>query len=203
MRALIIANGKITDFEKIKKYIKKDDYVICADGGYDYAKKLGVCPNVIIGDMDSISSDDVKEKKLVFPKKKDLTDSELVVGYAVENGFDELLLVGFTGGRADHMLTNIMLLTKHADVDIKIIDEYSEISLAKEENVIYGECGGLISIIPINGDLCGVSTEGLEYPLKDETLYFGEGRGVSNVMLSDKCKITIKSGRGLIIKSTD
>ena len=203
MRAVIIANGKITDFEKINKLIRDDDYIICADGGYDYAEKLGAVPNIIIGDMDSVKSEDLQLDKIVFPAKKDLTDSEIVLEYAAEKGFDELLLLGFTGGRADHMLTNIMLLTKYPHIDITIADEYSEIFLAKNENVIKGIKGTIISVIPINGDLKGVTTKELEYPLFDEDLYFGTGRGVSNVMLSDECVIKIKSGTGLIIKSTD
>lgn len=203
MRAVIVANGKITDFDKIKKHIKSGDRIICADGGYDYAEKLGVIPDIVIGDMDSLGNVNNETEKIIFPTKKDFTDGEIVLEYASENNFDEIILLGFTGGRADHMLTNIMMLSRYSDKNIKIIDEYSEIILAKKENIIFGEKGALISIIPVNGDLCGVFTEGLEYPLCGETLYFGEGRGVSNVMLSDKCRIKIQSGCGLIIKSTD
>lgn len=203
MRAVIIANGKITDFEKIKKYIKKDDYIICADGGYNYAESLDVTPDIIIGDMDSVKSKDIQTERIVFPVRKNLTDSEIVIDYAEEKGFDELLLLGFTGGRADHLLTNIMLLVSRPDINMMIVDEYSEIVPAKKENIIYGSKGSLVSIIPINGDLKGVTTENLEYPLDNETLFFGQGRGVSNVMLSDMCRIKIESGTGLIIKSTD
>lgn len=203
MRAVIIANGKIENIDKIKRHIKDGDYIICADGGYDYAVKMGIVPDIIIGDMDSVKTKTADIEKIVFPVKKDFTDSEIVLEYAAEKGFDELLLLGFTGKRTDHMLTNILLLTHYPNMNITILDEYSEIILSKSENVIYGEAGTLVSIIPINGDLCGVTTDGLEYPLADETLKFGCGRGVSNVMLSDKCVIKIKSGFGIIIKSTD
>lgn len=203
MRAVIIANGKITDFDKIKTYIKSDDFIICADGGCDYAEKLGVKPDILIGDMDSVKNKSVDTEKMVFPEKKDLTDGEIVLEYAIRRNFDEIVLLGFTGGRADHLLTNIMLLAKYPDKRITVVDEYSEIIFAKSENTVCAAPGSIISIIPINGDLAGVSTEGLYYPLDNETLYFGEGRGVSNVMLSDECRIYVKSGKGLIIKSTD
>lgn len=201
MRATIVANGIITDFEKIRKYIKHDDYIICADGGYDYAEKLKIKPDIVIGDMDSVKSNTLQTEKMVYPEKKDLTDSEIVLDYAIKKGFDELVLLGFTGGRSDHMLTNLMLLSKYPNTNIKIADEYSEIFLAKKTNVICAEKGTTISIIPIGGNLIGVTTDGLEYPLNKEDLYFGEGRGVSNVMLSDKCEICIESGLGLIIIS--
>ena len=203
MRAVIIANGKVFDYEKIKKYIKKGDYIICADGGYDHAIKLGVTPDVLIGDMDSVKSKDLQVEKIVYPKRKDWTDSEIVIDYARGKGFDELVLLGFTGGRADHMLTNIFMLVCNADIDMLIADENSEIKLAKKDNIVFGKKGDIVSIIPINGNLENVSTENLEYPLNTETLYFGEGRGVSNVMTSDKCRITIGAGQGLIIKSVD
>ena len=203
MRAVIIANGKVFDYEKIKKYIKKGDYIICADGGYDHAIKLGVTPDVLIGDMDFVKSKDLQVEKIVYPKRKDWTDSEIVIDYARGKGFDELVLLGFTGGRADHMLTNIFMLARNADIDMLIADENSEIKLAKKDNIVFGKKGDIVSIIPINGNLENVSTENLEYPLNTETLYFGEGRGVSNVMTSDKCRITIGAGQGLIIKSVD
>ena len=203
MRAVIIANGKVFDYEKIKKYIKKDDYIICADGGYDHAIKLGVTPDVLIGDMDSVKSKGLQVEKIVYPKRKDWTDSEIVIDYARGKGFDELVLLGFTGGRTDHMLTNIFMLARNADIDMLIADENSEIKLAKKDNIVFGKKGDIVSIIPINGNLENVSTENLEYPLNTETLYFGEGRGVSNVMTSDKCRITIGAGQGLIIKSVD
>lgn len=201
MRAVIIANGRINDYEKIKAYLRKDDRIICADGGYEHALKLGAEADVLLGDMDSVKSDTVSVKKIVYPKRKDFTDSELVVDYAVGEGFKELLLLGFTGGRADHMLTNIAMLVRYPEIDIMIADENSEIILGKKVNRITGKKGDIVSIIPINGDLTGVTTDRLEYPLNGETLYFGYGRGVSNVMCGEECTVIFGSGTGLIIKS--
>lgn len=205
MRAVIIGNGIITDYDKIKRRLRNDDYVICADGGYNHAKNLGVKPSVVIGDMDSIGDNDYDGEIINLPIRKDFTDSEVCVKYILLKHFDEVMMIGFTGKRQDHAISNMLLLKQFADTDTKayIVDENNEIYCTNSENTIYGKKGDIVSIIPIMGNLCGVTTKGLDYPLNDETLIFGESRGVSNIMTSDKCTISIKSGFGLIIKAKD
>ena len=203
MKAVLVAGGTVSEFERLKEFIKTGDAVICADSGYDYVIGLDIIPDIVIGDMDSVRSTDIKARKIIYPKRKDFTDSELVMEYAVKNGYDELVLFGFTGSRMDHTLANISMLCRYSDKNAVMIDKNNEIRAAKGENIIEGKKGDIVSIIPAGGNLCGVTTENLEYPLKNETLYFGEGRGVSNVMTKDSCIIRTKSGSGLIIKSTD
>lgn len=203
MRAVLIANGTFSDYERLKGYIEPEDVIICADGGYDHARKLSVMPDVVIGDMDSVKSASIEAEEVVYPAKKDLTDSEIVVEYALRKGYRDLLLLGFIGTRMDHTLTNLFMLSKFPDANMLMVDEHNEIRLARKENIIAGKKGDLVSVIPLKGQLSGVTVENLEYPLHRETLYFGEGRGVSNVMTGDCCRITIDSGLGLIIKSSD
>lgn len=206
MRAVIIGNGDIKDYEYISAKLRKSDYIICADGGYRHAKAMEIKPAVLIGDMDSINSDEKFDGDIInLPVRKDFTDSEVCVKYVLLKDFDDILMLGFTGTRQDHTITNLMLLKQIADNGKKahIVDEHNEIYYTAQENIIYGKKGDIVSIIPFSGDLVGVSTSGLDYPLDNETLFFGESRGVSNVMTSNKCQITIQSGFGLIIKSRD
>ena len=205
MRAVIIGNGIIENYDIIKQRLRSDDYVICADGGYNHAKKLGIKPAVVVGDMDSIGDNDYDGEIINLPIRKDFTDSEVCVKYILLKHFEEVMMLGFTGKRQDHSITNMLLLKQFADVGTNayIVDEHNEIRFTSNENNIYGRKGDIISIIPITGDLVGVTTQGLDYPLDNETLVFGESRGVSNIMKSDKCKITIISGQGLIIKAND
>lgn len=205
MRAVIIGNGVIDNYDKIKTKLRQDDYIVCADGGYKHAKLLGVKPAVVVGDMDSIGDNDYDGEIINLPIRKDFTDSEVCIKYILLKHFEEVMMLGFTGKRQDHSLANIFLLNQFADTetDAYIVDEHNEIRFAKNENIIYGRKGNIVSIIPVTGDLTGVSTEGLDYPLNNETLVFGETRGVSNIMKADKCKITITSGQGLIIKASD
>lgn len=203
MTALIVGNGEVS--EKIKPLLPKNAYVICADGGFRHMDKLGLIPDIVIGDMDSVKADLHNEKTIVYPVRKNFTDSEIAVNHAIDNGFLELVLVGFTGTRMDHTLTNVFLLKSISERGVKarIIDEHNIIRYAEKENMLCGKKGDIVSIIPIGGDVSGITTEGLDYPLFSETLEFGKGRGVSNVMTGDECKITINNGSALIIQSKD
>ena len=197
MRVVIIGSGQINDYEYLKKQIRKDDYIICADGGYNHAKNMGIVPQLLVGDFDSICDMPKGIKTLKFPVRKDETDSELALSLAEEQGADEILLLGFTGDRADHMLNNILMLTRYRQA--KILDDKNEIFAFLGEVSIKNRKGKTLSIIPINGDITGITTEGLDYPLSNETLYFGKSRGVSNVIVSDECIIKSNSTMGIIV----
>lgn len=197
MRAVIIGNGTVLDYELIRSMIKEDDFVICADGGYNHAKKTGIVPDLVIGDFDSSVKPENDIAKFVYPVRKDFTDGELCVKYACEHGFEEIVMLGMTGNRMDHTLTDMLLLAQCKKGCI--IDDNNEIYLLRDKFVIENKKGMTLSIIPVNGDLCGLYARGLEYPLNGDTLYFGESRGNSNIITEDYCEITARSGMGFII----
>ena len=205
MRAVIIGNGEMKDYEYIRGKFRADDYIICADGGYRHCKNLGIKPAVLIGDMDSIGDNEYDGVVIYLPIRKDFTDSEVCIKYILLKDFDEILLLGFIGSRQDHTITNIMLLKQIADAGKKayILDEHNEIHYILKDCTVYGKKGDVVSIIPFGGDLCGVTTQGLDYPLENEDLIFGQSRGVSNIMTSNKATVTVESGFGLIIKARD
>lgn len=198
MRAVIIGNGDIKNYEHIKKKIHSDDFVICADGGYNHAKKMGIVPDVLIGDFDSAEGFEEVKNRIEYPVRKDFTDGELAVEYANKHNADSVCLTGMTGDRADHTIADIMLLTKCRNG--VLLDDNNEIYLLRDKIIIHGQCGQTVSIIPVFGDAEGLSTSGLEYPLKNETLRFASTRGISNVMTDETCEITIKNGLALVIK---
>ncbi|MDO5398684.1 MAG: thiamine diphosphokinase [bacterium] len=199
MRAVIIGNGTVRSYEKIKKYIKADDFIICADGGINHAVKMDIKPDILIGDFDSSNPELVFEDvgRIEYPARKDFTDGELCVKYAAEHGYDEVLLLAMTGTRADHTLNNMLMLSQceHG----MSAEEYNEIYYLKNKIIIENKEGMTLSIIPVKGNLTGITTKGLEYPLNNEALYFGESRGNSNVIISDYCEITVSGGEGLVI----
>lgn len=196
MRAVVIGNGDINDYEYISSLIRNDDTIICADGGLRHAEAMGLITNVAIGDFDSYKSD-IKVKKFVYPERKDYTDGELAVQYAIDNGYDEIMLLGMTGKRLDHTLTDILLLSKYENS--YLIDDYNEVHIVSSKLVLRDKKGKTLSIIPVLSDLEGITTQGLEYPLHDETLFFGESRGNSNVVTDDTCIIEVRSGMGIVI----
>ncbi len=199
MRGIIICGGNVGEY--IKDYIKPDDFVICADSGYDHAKKFGIKADIVIGDMDSTKYSDIPEDKMLYPKRKNFTDSELAIMYAEEKGFDGVLLFGMIGTRMDHSLANIGMLSRLRNA--RIIDENNEIYFAENKFSISGNPGDIISIIPICEELFGVTTKGLDYPLENGTIKCGTSLGVSNVMTESTCEISIEKGKALIIRSKD
>lgn len=198
MRAVIIGNGSINDAEKIKALIKREDFIICADGGYRYASAMGLRADVLLGDFDSIGDMSMIADEIIqYPTRKNFTDGELCVDYALKQGFDEILLVGMTGTRIDHTINNILLLFRCEKGCL--IDDNNEIYPVTDRLIIENKKGKTLSLIPLCGDMESVVTSGLEYPLNNETLYFGQARGNSNVITDDICEISVKGGKGIAV----
>ena len=198
MRVIIISGGDYSYSGKITD----DDFVICADCGFDAALKNGIKVSLLMGDMDSVKADIGEEaKKLLFPSRKDFTDTELAVRHAVKMNPDEIVLLGCMGSRADHTLANIFILKYINEQGIKacIADKNNEIYYYKDFFEIKNSIGKTVSLIPITSEISGITTRGMDYPLSGEILYFGESRGVSNVVVSENAGYTSKSGEGFII----
>lgn len=199
MRGIIICGGNVGEY--IKDYIKPDDFIICADSGYDRATAFGIKPSVVIGDMDSTSFSDIPFEKITYPIRKDYTDSELAINYAKEKGFDTVLMFGMVGSRMDHSLANITLLPGIPNA--VIIDENNEIYYADAKFSLSGNKGDTVSIIPFMGDCLVARSRGLDYPLSDTEIKCGTTLGVSNVMTENLCEIEIEKGSAFIIRSKD
>lgn len=200
----VIIGGGTVDWD-ISKVIRPSMTVICADHGYDHALRCGIQPDMVIGDMDSVSALVDCGEICRYPSRKDDTDGELAVRTAVDEGAASLLLLGFTGTRMDHTIADILLLRYPAKKGIPavLMDRTNEIYYLTDQLEIRGRAGEMLSILPLNGDLEGITAEGLEYPLCGDTLYYGKSRGVSNVMTKPVCRITVKSGEGIVLKSRD
>lgn len=212
MKVCILLNGKINDYSIIKQFINNQnyDYIICADGGANHAYKMNITPNYIIGDSDSINKEVIdfyKKQNILFeefPSKKNETDSELCIFLSKSLNANKIDLFGTLGGRIDHTLANINLLyyIREQEIIPRIISEQEEIYIATNECVkIKGNVNDIISIIPIKGDAKGVTLENLEYPLNNYDMNYSTPLGISNIMLSEECKIAVKKGSLLIIRN--
>lgn len=211
MKAVLICNGSIHDYSYLKKHITYDDYVISVDGGARHLRKMGIIPNILIGDFDSTYSEDLKyfiDKEVEtykFPVDKDMTDSELAIEKAVEMGADELLLIGATGTRVDHSFANVLLLKKCLDIGIKacIIDEHNQIYMFNSTFTLQKQDGYKLSLIPISEKVTGVTTNGLKYKLDNATMLLGTSWGISNEFIEDNITVTIDEGIMLVCVSRD
>lgn len=204
MRAVIFAGGEVTDYRHAKGLLKPNDMLVAADSGLEHLIKLGIEPDIMIGDMDSVRSEIVGGEIIKLPVMKDETDTEAAIRVSIERGADEILLLGAMGTRKDHSIANVLLLKRLKDLGIRasVVDDKNEIYFLSDEVVISGNDGDLVSILPLS-DLEGISTKGLFYSLDNDTLFMGTSRGVSNVMTDNKCRITVKKGNALVIKSRD
>lgn len=198
MRCVIVANGTLT--QKIE--IKKNDIIIAADGGTIHCLTQNIYPTIVIGDLDSLTDEAIQEvqkhntKIIQYPTRKNFTDLELALIHAKDQSADEIIIYGALGARWDQTVANILLPVHFPSISITIIDEYQELHYihSGHSHMITGERYDTVSLIPLKGDAIGVTTENLEYPLKNETLFFGSSRGVSNRLLSDHAKISLSEG---------
>lgn len=211
MNGLIICKGEIRDYSFYKKYFDKANLIICVDGGAYHMLMFGINPHVLMGDFDSIAMDEynhflnlgVEIKR--FPVEKDETDTELAVEYAIDAGCREITLIGAIGSRFDHTLSNIFLLKKMIEREVRgwIVNENNQITLIKDHIILEKENDKKVSLIPLSEKVEGITTKGLYYPLDNETLEVGPTRGVSNEFTGATAEVTIKRGLLLVIKSKD
>ena len=202
MRAIIFANGEFRDPQRAGGLIRPDDLVIGADGGARHALSAGVTPQVVIGDFDSLSPEEEADlskagsRLLRFSPRKDETDLELALRHAAREGATEIVILAALGGRVDQTIANVLLLAlpELEGLDVRIVEGAQEVFLIHGESLIKGQPGDTVSLIPLGGDATGVTAQGLEWPLHDDTLRFGPARGMSNVLTSEQARVHVRQG---------
>ena len=189
------------EFDKLAMPLASDDYVLAADGGLAHVQKLGLTPNGIIGDFDSLGF--VPTGAEVFPVEKDDTDAMLAARKGLELGFRDFLFYGsLDGPRLDHTIANFQTLQFLADHDARgyLVGRDYIITVVKQETIRF-EAGaeGILSVFCLGPDAHGVTLEGLYYPLKDGTLTSGFPLGVSNHFTEQAASITVTDGSLLVM----
>ncbi len=205
MRAVIVANGTLCDPEEVRDMLRSDDLVIAVDGGTRHLWDAGADPHLVVGDLDSLTAHEQERvtspgvEISSFPARKDATDLELALGRAASEGADSIVILAALGGRIDQTLANLLLLTlpELRDIDVRVVQGNQEAFLVRDEGFIEGRPGDTVSLIPLQGDAAGVTSEGLEWPLREGTLRFGATRGVSNVLTQERASVGV--GRGLLL----
>jgi thiamine pyrophosphokinase len=196
------------------------DRVIAADYGAHHALAWGWPLHLLIGDLDSLPASDLRAIQalgvpaITAPVAKDETDLELALAHVLTAGARELVICAALGGRADHMLANVLLLTRPelAEVPTVIAEGGQTLRLLRggvsEDGAVAslrltGAPDDLLTLLPLAGDAHGVTTDGLRYPLADEPLCFGQARGVSNVFDAETVRIWLRAGMLLVIHTRD
>lgn len=211
MDCIIVASGNLLFTPRIKRLLEEADLIVAADGGATHLKQMDIAPHVIIGDMDSIHPDTrcFFEKKgtpiILHPSRKNQTDTDLCVEFAVKKGATTVTMIGVTGHRLDHTLANIFLLRRLCTlgVESRIIDANNDIYLVTDHLKLEGKKGDLLSVLPVSDKVTGLTLTGLEYPLEDAAISMGSSLGISNYFKKSWVTISVLTGVLLVTKSRD
>ena len=209
LRAVIFANGPIRFPALDRAHLRSGDWLIGADGGAHHLRALGLIPQTVIGDLDSLSPSDLLALEqagveiLRHPPDKDQTDLELALRLALARGADQALVLGALGDRWDQTLANL-LLPAAAGLEalaLRLVDGPEEIVPlhAGQQVQIEGSPGDTLSLIPLGGEARGVTTRGLEYTLTGGRLPFGATLGVSNRLIGPTAVVRLQHGLVLCI----
>lgn len=227
---LLVAGGARPDSTAVQRFLDSLPpvrFVVAVDSGLDHARNLGLAVNTVVGDMDSVSTDALawaRRHKLTIdehPARKDETDLELGVATAVrlldESGQDAeasaagepplMSFIGLSGDRSDHVVANLQVVagprTRRFAVRALLDDSTLAVvggDRAERTVELVGSIGDRVSLHPFGGSASGVSTAGLEYPLRHEGLEFGSARGISNVMAEDRATVSVQSGTVVVLQ---
>ena len=205
-KCMILGAVPLEDETLFKQYDPKDYFVICADAGWETARKYHITPDLVVGDFDSAKERPGKGvKTLTLPVEKDVTDTMYAVQKGLARGFRDFVLLGCLGGaRFDHTLANLETLAYLLDHGARgvLADEHTAVFLLRDSLLkITGEQGATVSVFPYRGTSCTVSYSGLQYPLTREDLVCGvpEPMGVSNRVTGDKAEIRVHLGTAAIV----
>ena len=195
--ALVICNGDVLSLKAIAPLLKEKPFIVCADGGANRAQKLGIRPDIIIGDLDSISSATRKffsSVETIKVESQYSTDLEKALDYLVTQKYLNAVVVGAMGGRPDHALSNLSILKKYNKrIRLLFSDLSCDIQIVDRRIAFASKIGSVISLLPL-GRCEGISTSGLRYSLHNEPLELGVREGTSNTVVSSPVTISVKKG---------
>jgi thiamine pyrophosphokinase len=209
--AIVLAGGDPVE-PTLRTLLCDDAVVVAADSGLHQAELLGLGVDVVVGDLDSADPAAVERARAAgavverHPVDKDATDLELALDVARERGARRITVVGGAGGRLDHFLANVALLASPRFADLEIDARLGEayvvvVQGGRPPHAMTGTAGSIVTLLPAAGDACGITTEGLRYPLHGETLGRGTTRGVSNVLVRGEGSVVLDEGTLLVIQA--
>ncbi len=202
-RALIMANGDYgNDIDWYLNKVTEYQLVVCVDGGTNAAMRMGIRPDIVIGDMDSIDMDarvraaDSGASFVTFSAEKDSTDTDLAMQLVCVKGFDAAVIWGGIGSRLDHTLANLFCGTAltRAGINISFESPHLTVYIINDRLDLKGDVGDTVSVLPLGGSAKGIFLKGFKYPLNDATLSGDQSLGISNVIAEHEPVISVKNG---------
>ena len=186
-------------------YVQPGDFIVACDAGYRNAAKLGVRPNLIVGDFDSAPQPETDRETIVLPHVKDDTDTQFAARWLVEHGYEEVTLLGALGGsRIEHMFANVstgLFLAMHSIKTI-LADARSEMHylLPGKELILERKDWMYLSVFALGAPMTGVTLQGVYYPLENATLSeLDYPLGTSNEFVEPVAHLQCAGGHGLVV----
>jgi thiamine pyrophosphokinase len=214
-QAIVLADGTVGPRDAIDAawpgWCTADPYVVAADGGARHADPLGLRIDRWVGDGDSVSADLLAALEAAgipidrMPSDKDESDTELAVRAALAQRPRSIVILGALGGpRLDHALANLALLSLPdlGEIDVRLVAADARVRIAEPGTTrLEGRVDDLVTLLPIGSDASGVTTAGLVYPLRGETLQVGRTRGLSNRRTDTVAHVALEAGRLLVVET--
>lgn len=173
------------------------DYVIAADAGFSQALKIGIKPDAVVGDFDSLKSIPECENTAVYPVRKDDTDFLLAIKAGLEKGYKKFIVYGAVGARLDHTLGAVQgaAFAANRNASLILASEAFCITAIKNSSAVFNKkASGIVSVFALNGEACGVTISGLSYNAENITVKPDFPIGVSNEFTGEEAKIEVKNG---------
>lgn len=194
---LLVLDGSLPSPDRVQALAEQVGLVVAADGAAERIAALGVDPDVVIGDFDTVSESFLEERKdeieIVRDTGQEKYDGEKGLRYLVTNGSDEIIVLGAGGGMVDHVLNNFSILTRYAaEVTIRTMDDRCTGYFVTDRIAIETKQGERISIIPMPG--AQVETKGLEWELDGSVLAWSVREGASNRATGSEVSIAVRNG---------
>jgi thiamine pyrophosphokinase len=203
--ALVLCNGDPPQRSFVRRLTKKVDRVVAADGGANVAREIGIVPDLIIGDLDSMTSATRRHFRDVLTlhvARQDNTDLEKALEYLAAHGVRDVIVLGGIGRRIDFTIGNFSVLWKYrAFMCVRFAGDGWYAMAAAKKNIIHAHIGTVVSLIPF-GPCDGITLRGLEYLLTNASMRIGDV-GISNVVRSSPFKVSVQRGTMLLVVLED
>ena len=205
---VVVAGGREPPRPESPLVVPAGTPVIAADSGLDRAREWGLEVTIAVGDFDSASPEAVRAAEASgtrierHPAEKDATDLELALDAALELDPRRIVVLAVVGDRLDHLLSIFLLLAapRYAGVELDAEIGPTQVHVIRNQRILSGHAGALLSLLALHGPARGVQTEGLVYQLDGETLEPGSTRGVSNVFTGESARIVVEHGVLLAVR---
>jgi thiamine pyrophosphokinase len=194
-RAIVIANGDLPRESIVRRALASAQFVLAADGGANALQAMGIAPDAVIGDLDSLTVSLPDGVEIVPAPDQDRTDLDKAVGYLRERGYDDITILGATGNRLDHTFGALAVVARHA---VRLIDDIGTAQSVCGPGTLRlaTEPGRTVSLLPC-GQVTGLTTCGLKWELTNADFHFAQRDGTSNMAMTDRVEVTV--GQGIVI----